>query len=84
MKIQVTRNDIRKGIPDHPAFCPIARAIKRRTHKPVAVTGDYIAIFYRKQVATGYNTSIKVEAFIHDFDIGEKVKPFTFELEYLK
>ena len=41
MKITVTQKDIDKGIANNSKKCPVARAIKRKTHKYVEVSQYY-------------------------------------------
>jgi hypothetical protein len=75
MKIEVTQEDIDNGIQMNCYYCPIARSIQRQTDLYVAVRanyaviGDDIAYFPRE-----------AEQFIADFDAGEPVHPFSFEI----
>jgi hypothetical protein len=80
MKVRVTRQDIRKGVKESQDSCPVARAIKRITHKKVYVDPDSIIVYYRRDQSTFYDTTSEVTDFIELFDDGGKVSPFTFEL----
>lgn len=75
MLIEVTQRDIDKGVRADFSFCPIARAIKRKTHKVVTVTRFLCTIGVKE-----YCLPIKVEKFIGYFDSGYEVRPFSFEI----
>lgn len=79
IKIRVLRSDIIKGEQGHCSLCPVARAVKRATHRPVIVWDDVVTIT-RGHRPKQYITPYKVERFIYKFDGGKKVKPFSFTL----
>lgn len=76
MKIKVKRRDIWFGKKYSARGCPIARAIYRETGQSAYVAGGNVQF-------TGRFIPLPLEAkiFIHDFDGGRAVKPFSFELE---
>lgn len=79
MRIQVTQDDIDKGIPKDCNACPVARAVRR------ALNADAVSAAARIRVQKGskrihYKPSLRVFKFYRQFDGGYFVKPFTFEL----
>lgn len=75
MKINVTKEDIKKGKPKEARLCPIARACKRAGLKDAAVR--YTRIENGRQC---FPISKTTSRFISDFDLGKPVKPFSFYL----
>lgn len=84
-KIKVTKNDIKFGYPNSATTCPIARAVQR-------LLPDGNVFVYPTEIEfcqlteskhDHIRTKLPEEAvqFIRDFDTGNKVRPFTFELE---
>lgn len=76
MKIEVTQEDINKGEVTECRRCPIALAVIRATgNKYVLVDSDYT------HVGTKFcPTPVTAKRFIRNFDYGNDVQPFTFEL----
>lgn len=87
--VRVTKTDIKKGIPESPTDCPIARALLRRHPQ------RFVEVSYNGEVAlseSGFSwkksdylrTSLPLEArqFIENFDCGRDVQPFTFDLTF--
>lgn len=79
MKIEVTQEDIDKGVHNNCSCCPTARALYRQTNLYWSVyTGD----------AGSYYTDLWIDfppeatAFIIAFDEKLPVKPFSFEFDY--
>ena len=84
MKIEVTQNDIDKGIQGECQLCPIARAIKRSSNfKRVYVNTKYIEVLHYVTGVKTYELPKKAKTFVKRFDRQEPVKPFSFELENL-
>lgn len=82
MTIEVTQEDIDKGVPENCSKCPVARAIERTLPNPspsIAVDPEVIEWFDGDQWQFRY-TKVKVQTFIERFDAGKPVKPFSFEL----
>ena len=79
MKIRVTEEHIRKGLPTDCEFCPVAIAVAEAygvNHDQVSVDDDSIWV-----LGEGTAPSPKeVLAFIEAFDEGYAVGPFEFEL----
>lgn len=76
MKIQVTQEDIDKGIQLDCTDCPIAVAIRRITSLPgIEVDDSHIEIDHKE-----YHTPDEVIEFICVFDAGLTVQPFEFDL----
>lgn len=81
IKIEVTAEDIQQGKHSSPCACPVACAIRRTTGAYVGVFGDYID-YCDPRTNEDYviTPPLKVERFIHRFDGGKKVQPFSFTL----
>lgn len=80
-KIQVTKEDIAKGIPMKKASCPIARAVRRVVgHRKIEV--DYPThIAIQDEI---YIPSTNIAKFLNNFDDDERRKfcrPFSFILK---
>ena len=75
MKVQVTEEDIAKGVPLKIHKCPVARAIARVVGKEVRVAN----LSYSFDGSEFPLPSVAID-FIADFDIGRPVQPFEFEL----
>lgn len=87
MKIQVTEDDIARGIKSDCKFCPIAIAVKRATHQRIGVFVQSHAVYFlrpdvmQKPFHASY-LPLEVENWINDFDEGKKeMQPIEFELE---
>jgi hypothetical protein len=80
MKIEVTQEDIDKGIPEDSLRCPIGRAMYRTTG---GVWMVYKNVMVPWQISCWKTTSLPdiAEGFIKNFDKRLTVKPFTFEIE---
>ena len=80
-KIQVTKEDIAKGIPQKEASCPIARAVRRVVgHRKVEVNYAGEILVDNKE----YETPANILGFITNFDNAESRKlcrPFSFILK---
>lgn len=76
MKIEVTAEDIRYGVPRSNCSCPIARAVKRtrQAYHDVSVGSQDIEIDGK-----GYLLPLEAIGFICDFDTDKPVAPFSFE-----
>jgi hypothetical protein len=89
VKIRVTRQDIKRGIPESDTCCPIALAIKRKVRHSVRV--DFMrevncpvpafADISRDGRERRYALPNSALGFLQAFDSHEKVYPFTFEME---
>jgi hypothetical protein len=84
--VKVTSVDILYGNAKEARLCPIALALKRVVKKPVSVgdivitIGSYQIIGSRLCGTTKYKAPTAVTRFVHAFDDGKPVKPFTFRL----
>lgn len=81
MKIEVTQEDIERGVPLNSCFCPIAFASSRAFHcQHSLVSQDYFRV-----LGVGKNGRIMLPQpaidFIAAFDAGKPVEPFSFEVE---
>lgn len=79
MRISVTDVDIRNGIQRHCRQCPLATAITRATGRECEVHTDHV-IFRDDRVRT-IPLPVDAQVFRHDFDAGESVEAFEFDLE---
>lgn len=77
MKIEVTQDDINRGIRSSYCECPIALALQRKLSISDIEVGD-TSICVNK---IKYRHTDETLDFISEFDEGEYVEPFTFELE---
>jgi len=79
--IEVTKQDIKNGVPCNPWCCPIANAvcrhfkIKNDNSSPVSVASN---VRVKGDVDTYYKLSRAANRFIDRFDKGHKVAPFKF------
>lgn len=79
MKITVTKKDIEDGQTKDCISCPVALATKRKMKTTVHVWNHSIFCFN----GNGWDSMILpkfVVDFIHHFDEGKNVKPFSFNL----
>ena len=76
IRVEVTEEDIAKGEKKDHCYCPLALAFKRAGLK------DPIVENYTAEHAGGL-IELPLEAcdFVHDFDLGRPVEPFTFTVE---
>ena len=79
MKVQVTKEDITSGVPNHQADCPLAKAITRATGKP---TGVMITHYYyiEDDIDQIHKLPQIAYEFRKNFDGGVAVQPFEFEI----
>jgi hypothetical protein len=79
IEVTVTKANIKQGEPDNRHDCPIALALNPLR----SVTGSYSISVEYDTIEIGelsYKTPKAVKVFLHRFDAGKKVKPFTFQL----
>jgi hypothetical protein len=78
LRVDVTKEDIKKGLRGSYGDCPIARAARRVIPggAEVVVTGTYIMI-YQPGYVIRYKMPLKGTAFMGQFDDGRKVAPLT-------
>ena len=81
MKIVVTAEDIKKGAKKNKCLCPVALAIRRATGRAVAVLPmvAWIKHYWPTQMIS-YPLPQVAQDFILNFDEGEDVEPFEFEV----
>ena len=91
MNIEVTNEDIKKGIPLDCDNCAISQSLKRYFKTNNVSTeldgGDIVLTVENKKYSVGYQYESDVIDFIFDFDQVDgwsKVKPIEFELEEIK
>ena len=81
LKIFVSQDNIKNGVPGSPVKCPIALALKESGYKDVYV--DELDISLRKGediVLYSWSLSRPALLFIYRFDHNEPVYPTTFQL----
>jgi hypothetical protein len=82
MEIFVTQDHIDRGIKENGTCCPIALAIKEQTEfKNVFVSDDVIFPYGGLFTFQKIFTASYIQYFIGNFDDGEYVEPFSFELD---
>jgi hypothetical protein len=89
IKVEVTEKDIKRGKPVSCSGCPIALAFRRATKttssskrmKYVDVSGGYVGFVYKND---DYWVDLprRAQNFIHKFDLGKSVKPFSFVVKF--
>ena len=81
IKIEVTAGDIERGVPCHAYRCPVGRALARMFKHSVCVGEiDHRLTWRRVGVTKDHPLPPAVARFVHRFDLGKKVRPFTFEV----
>lgn len=83
MKVTLRKRHIKKGQTGESQYCPIALALKEKTHKSVDVgDAESITINGTSYFVKGVQLKNRVDNFIQNFDAGLMgwVKPFTFEV----
>lgn len=86
MRIDVTAEDIRLGTRGSCATCPVARAIRRQTGRAAEFV-NYDSIFLRADFGSPdmalilIRVPLDVSYRIIDYDAGDVMEPFTFDLE---
>jgi len=79
VKINVTKDDIRRGFRQNAWLCPVARAVRRAVgpgpRREICVTESSINVGERR-----LGLPPGVGGFICRFDLFEKVRPFSFTL----
>lgn len=76
-RIEVTQDDIEKGVAKNCSACPVARAITKKLRQGlVAGVSSVLLIDYYK-----FRLSIEAFLFVIDFDKGLPVQPFSFDLD---
>ena len=87
MKINVTEKDIKEGQRDCRSGCPVARAVQRGVMLQTLVDKDVVRLLSYPQ-EWGYYAVAKirltedVQRFVEQFDAGEPVEPFSFDLTW--
>ena len=89
VKIEITQEDINRGISRNPETCPVARALKRVCKRgcSMSVGGKDFSITDNADCVVEVVTSVAVRRFIDKFDnpaTRNKCKPFSFTLDMLK
>ena len=77
MSVSVTKSDIRRGMKDSPAYCPIALAVSR------AQGGGVVSVYPSNILTTEgvYETPDEVWLWILSFESGRPLGPFKFILD---
>lgn len=79
--VEVTQTDIDKGDRACRYNCPVALALRRVIHTDVEV-GDTCLATKIDDAIIDVESPPAVKEFVFDFDRGEEVKPFVFEVEF--
>lgn len=78
MRIQVTAEDIRCGRQQEPSSCPIALAVKRCSGMESVEVSECDVEYGAGRIA---NLPWKARLFVGQFEDGEPVTPFEFDLD---
>ena len=79
MLIKVKEEHIQKGEKCNAEACPVALAIKEALGTNVVHVDPYFDSLFIN--GSSYKCSMDLTYFVEEFDAGEKVEPFSFELE---
>lgn len=77
--VNITADNIAKGKPSRSGGCPVALALKAEGFHAIGV-GFSFGLFKLGKIQFSFGIPRKVENFIHRFDDGKSVKPFSFRL----
>lgn len=85
IEVEVTQEDIARGVRWNTMFCPISLAIQRRTgeSRVHVYTGESRVHVYRDSVDVGHHHLLlptKARRFVTDFDRGTPRKPLKFTI----
>lgn len=82
MRVEVTQEDIGKGVARAPNNCPIALALKRAGWARASVSASAIGFKARgaEKFYWTYAVPENAKSFLFDFDAGRPVSPFSFDL----
>jgi hypothetical protein len=78
MRVEITREDIRRGRPRQVGCSPMALALERQTGRIFAVRSDEL----EDDNSRRHPLPLEAQEFIARFDLGNPVEPITFELPY--
>lgn len=81
MRIDVTQDDIDKGLRNNCTLCPVALAIRRAIPGSDPWVDDHDISFPSRRMAPIDTPSSSVMEFMHTFDLGDFVAPFSFALD---
>lgn len=79
MFIDVTKEHIRRGQRAHACKCPVALAASEAFGRQVYVRTDIIHIPDMDDLT--FALSERIQRFTQDYDIGQEVEPFSFEVD---
>ena len=78
VSVDVTHDDIAKGLKSRPGRCPISIAVARAIGAQCNVYWDNMHVLGSSKAVVSLPPAAKF--FIQDFDSGEDVQPFIFEI----
>ena len=81
MRVKVTQDHIDRGLRSHTRCCPLALALQSATGNIYICVGSSLVWDTNKPGEIYGHISTRAEHFVEDFDNGEPVVPFEFELE---
>lgn len=81
MKVSVTQDHIAVGVPKKSSSCPIALALQETTGATKVSVGTYTCS-WEETNGDHFRANLPMEAenFVRSFDLGNKMKPFSFEV----
>ena len=83
LKVEVTQDDIDRGVRHEPSECAIARAVGRAAMSDGRINVG-VSWVYCDAYLSWANLPKTARTFVERFDSGDDVKPFSFELEFGK
>ena len=83
MKIEVTQEDIREGVPEDHKQCAISQALLRMGYESPSCTPVEISFYDGPRGYVSYRTTIEARTFMDRFDEGKRVQPCTLDLSAL-
>ncbi len=83
MKIEVTQEDIDRGVIESCISCPIALAVARAAKASTYVDGKLVS-FLKGEVVSTSALPVEARIFVHEFDAGHAdiLSPFSFEINF--
>ena len=80
LHVEVTQDDIERGIPEDGTSCPIAHAFRRAWGRKIEFAVDYASIEIYALCNHSVELPKEAKAFIDAFDNGVKGQPFAFDV----
>jgi hypothetical protein len=80
VRVVVTEQDMRNGVPWSPLACPVVRALRRATGQRWTACHQVFQL-YRVGAERKVPAPEQATRFMRDYDGGKEVEPFAFDLD---